>query len=59
MGSILYRSQSNTFASAELIHFEPAPITGGSVVGAAYEFVDTAVSAGQYTYWQKVLIQMA
>ncbi len=50
-GFNLYRSQTNNFNDADLIHFAPAGVVGGSTSGAVYHYVDTNVTDGQWWYW--------
>ena len=50
-GFNLYRGQTDNFAEAELIHFEPSLTSGGSPFGTVYHYSDTAVTDGQWWYW--------
>ena len=50
-GFNLYRGQTDNFAEAELIHFEPSLTAGGSPFGTVYHYSDTAVTDGQWWYW--------
>lgn len=50
-GYNVYRSESDNFAEAELIHFEATAVFGGNGPGATYQHMDTVPSYGQYYYW--------
>ncbi|MCX6027858.1 MAG: ice-binding family protein [Chloroflexi bacterium] len=50
-GFNLYRAPVNDFAQAELIHFEPSAIQGGSGSGATYRYLDTPPVGGTWWYW--------
>ncbi|MGQ0603294.1 MAG: SdrD B-like domain-containing protein, partial [Anaerolineales bacterium] len=47
----LYRSPSNDFDEATLIHVEPSKIPGGTGSGAQYAYVDAIPSPGPWWYW--------
>lgn len=50
-GYNLYRSATPDFGNAELIHFEPTAVFGGTGPGSAYQFTDTVPDYGVWTYW--------
>ncbi|MAU00242.1 MAG: hypothetical protein CL608_24140 [Anaerolineaceae bacterium] len=50
-GFRIYRSGSNSFAGASLIHFEPTAVPNGSGPGASYSYTDTVPADGLYYYW--------
>jgi hypothetical protein len=50
-GFTLYRASVDDFAQAELIHFEPSAIQGGTGADAAYAYVDTPPVDGRWWYW--------
>ena len=60
-GFNLYRAPVDDFAQAELIHFEPSAIQGGTGSGATYRYLDTlpvegalVVLAGRHRYtWDR------
>ena len=50
-GFNLYRAAVNDFAQAELIHFEPSAIQGGTGSGAIYSYLDIPALPGRWWYW--------
>ncbi len=50
-GFNLYRAPADAFAQAELIHFEPSAIQGGTGSGATYRYLDTPPVDGTWWYW--------
>jgi hypothetical protein len=50
-GFNLYRAPVDNFAQAELIHFEPSAIQGGTGSGATYRILDTPPLYGRWWYW--------
>jgi hypothetical protein len=50
-GFTLHRASVDDFAQAELIHFEPSAIQGGTGSGATYDYVDTPPVDGRWWYW--------
>ena len=50
-GFNLYRASVDNFWKAELIHFEPSAIEGGTGAGAIYQHVDTPPAPGLWWYW--------
>lgn len=50
-GFNLYRAPVDDFAQAELIHFEPSAIQGGTGSGATYRYLDTPPLQGTWWYW--------
>ena len=50
-GFNLYRAPVDDFAQAELIHFEPSAIQGGTGSGATYRYLDTPPVQGTWWYW--------
>lgn len=50
-GFKLYRANTDQFAAAEEIHFEPSALSDGSGMGAAYEYVDSVAAFGDWWYW--------
>ncbi|MCP4278372.1 MAG: DUF11 domain-containing protein, partial [Gammaproteobacteria bacterium] len=50
-GFRVYRNQTNVFAEATEVHFEPSAVPGGTGFGASYQYVDTIPAYGTYYYW--------
>jgi hypothetical protein len=50
-GFNLYRAPVDDFSQAELIHFEPSAIQGGTGSGATYVYLDTPPAHGTWWYW--------
>jgi hypothetical protein len=50
-GFNLYRAPANDFSQADLIHFEPSAIQGGTGSGATYRYIDTPPVQGRWWYW--------
>jgi hypothetical protein len=50
-GFNLYRAAVNDIAQAELIHFEPSAIQGGTGSGAIYSYLDIPALSGRWWYW--------
>jgi len=50
-GFNLYRAPVDDFSQAELIHFEPSDIQGGSSSGATYQYLDAPPLQGAWWYW--------
>lgn len=50
-GYNLYRSPSENFTTAELIHFEPTKVAGGTGPGATYNYIDSVPTSGDWWYW--------
>jgi hypothetical protein len=50
-GFNLYRAPVDNFAQANLIHFEPSAIQGGTGSGATYGYLDRPPFPGQWWYW--------
>ena len=50
-GFNLYRAPADDFSQAELIHFEPSAIQGGTGSGATYRYIDTPPVGGTWWYW--------
>lgn len=50
-GFNLYRAPIDDFTRAELIHFEPSAIRGGTGSGTTYSYLDTPPVDGRWWYW--------
>ncbi len=50
-GFNLYRAPVSDFSQAELIHFEPTDIQGGTGSGTTYRHLDTPPVQGTWWYW--------
>jgi hypothetical protein len=50
-GFNLYRAPVDDFTQAELIHFEPSAIQGGTGSGTTYRYLDTPSVPGAWWYW--------
>ncbi len=50
-GFNLYRASVDNFWKADLIHFEPSAIEGGTGAGAIYQYIDTPPAPGSWWYW--------
>ncbi len=50
-GFSLYRAPVDDFTQAELIHFEPSAMRGGTGSGATYRYLDTPALYGKWWYW--------
>ena len=50
-GFNLYRARVDDFSLAQLIHFEPSAIQGGTGSGATYRYLDMPPVQGTWWYW--------
>jgi len=50
-GFNIYRAPAENFAQAELIHFEPSAIHGGTGSGTIYRYLDIPALYGRWWYW--------